>query len=143
MTTKKITRELPVQLTESQIKVRSTELAHLGVEIDAKADAHRVASKGRAKELRDLRKRQSELSKAINDGKELAEIQCEERSIFAQNKIEVIRCDTKEVVETRAMTAADRQMDMNEPAEGSKRRLGKNKDKTDAEKASPPEPEVH
>lgn len=130
---KKITRELPVLLSDNRKKKLGDELAHLTVTIDLKQDDFRATSKAKAKEIRDLKKDQSRIGKALDTGKELVEVQCEERQVFAQNKVEVVRKDTGEIVETRAMTGDERQLDITE-AGGSKKKLKGGKAAEDEEK---------
>jgi hypothetical protein len=60
-------------------------------------------------EIRPKAKRSAELVHKLDDGTELRDIKCEIREIDDTNEIEIVRLDTREVLERRTMTALERQ----------------------------------
>jgi hypothetical protein len=115
---KKIERELPVPMTDECVAVRAQELAANLNEQTAIETELAAYGADKRKRLRELRKVSKRLATAVTDHTELAMVDCEERRLFSQNTIEIVRLDTGKVVETRAMKGDERQAEINvEPAE--------------------------
>lgn len=133
MATKTIERELPIKLTEDGQEGRGHELAMIINERSAIETALAEFTTGKRKRLREIRKREKELASAIEAGVELASVPCEERMIFSTNTVEVVRLDTKEVVERRPMTADERQTSIDVGAKAERKRIKGAKADADAE----------
>ena len=123
MTTKKIERELPIKLTEDGQEGRGHELAMLINERCAIDTALAEFTTGKRKRLREIKKREKELAAAIEGGVELGMVQCEEEMVFSTNTVNVMRLDTREIVERRPMTADERQTSIDVGAKTERRRV--------------------
>lgn len=98
-------RSCPVKLTEPERIKRGDEMAACEVKIEAlKGDR---ATTGRA--IREQEKRRNELGHMLEVGVEQRELSCEWIPDYQKNVFNLTRPDTREVVDTRAMTATDRQ----------------------------------
>lgn len=108
---------LPVPLTQEQMRERADEL----VELHEKKREVEEASKASAKRYRDTKAAlELELDAAVaqlRDGTEMRTIECRQDKDFARNTITITRLDTNEVVDERAMTGADRQLEIDMPGE--------------------------
>lgn len=102
------TRELACELTQSELLARGDAMADAELRIERlKLQRGEVSDKIKAE--RALRRK---LAGAIDTGIEHREVRCVWIEDFAHNCFQLVRQDTGEVVDTRAMTAADRQEDM-------------------------------
>lgn len=101
-------RTCPVKLTEPERLARGHEMAQCEVDIEAlKGDR---ATTGRS--IREQEKRRNELGHMLEVGTEPRELACTWVPDYQKNVFNLTRPDTGEVVDTRAMTAADRQADL-------------------------------
>lgn len=96
-------------------KLNDTELLHRG---DAMADAELRIEQIKLKrsefgdKLKAERAMRRKLAGVIDSGEERRDVRCVWIEKFEQNCFELVRQDTGAVIDTRAMTAADRQTDM-------------------------------
>lgn len=125
MTTKRIERELPVRLTDKLKEERLDELPPLINERTALETELAAFTTEKRKRLREIKKSEKEIAAAVDGGVELRMVWCEERMIFSTNTIEVIRLDTKEVVERRPMTIDERQTAIDVDPKAKKTRVKK------------------
>lgn len=109
---KRIERQLPVPLPEADLHGRTEELAGLVNEQSVIETDLAAYGADKRKRLRQIRKRTRELARSISDRQELTMVPCEERRYFGQNKLEVRRLDTRAVVEQRALTGEERQLEI-------------------------------
>ena len=101
-------RTCPVKLTEPERLARGHEMAQCEVDIETlKGDR---ATTGRS--IREQEKRRNELGHMLEVGTEPRELACTWVPDYQKNVFNLTRPDTGEVVDTRAMTAADRQGDL-------------------------------
>ena len=114
--TKRVDRELPVRISEQAAEMRSQELAGLICEQTAIENELAAFGADKRKRLRALKKDVKRLATSVRDREELAMVTCEEETVFAQNKIIVRRLDSNAIVETRAMTGEDRQLEIDQAA---------------------------
>lgn len=125
-----VTRVLPVELNDKEIQERGEKLAEIeqqlqGTREDAAADAARFRERKKS-----LNEQIAKLATQINDGKESRQVECELRPDYRRNLMEIVRTDLDEVVDSRALTAEERQLELGgkskqaatetdgEPAEG-------------------------
>lgn len=105
-------RHLSVELTEDEIDDKGRELARLLV-LHERAEA---AEKDRAKAAKDAIKLQAieiaKLQHVVHNGAEVRPVEVVTRYDYVHSVARVIRVDTGETVETRAMTAAEKQEEM-------------------------------
>ena len=109
--------ELPVKLNEVQLAARARVLAKMALRaigVEGEIDEAREEARGRIKVLKEdlagIRTEVRDLARAIRRGEEPGEIRVEARVTDDNSKVDVVRLDTGEVVETRALTEEDRQM---------------------------------
>lgn len=115
-----VERNLPVQLSSEVLIEKGQELAHLGVEIEQKKEARSDAAKAAKREIDELEARRSVLQNAVASGAEECPVECRREGCWDANAIRIIREDTGEIIERRAMEADERQEDMfNEEPEAS------------------------
>lgn len=108
-TTEPFYERLPCQLDAQEVLLKSKSLAQLlcdksNVEIekkDANADFKR--------RLDVIETRVCELGLEIRTGREYRDVPCIERADYADNRVEIIRTDTGEVVRMRALEVHERQ----------------------------------
>ena len=105
----KITRELPVMLSDTQIALKADELARAVNERTRLERDLKDYAAGERKKIKDQKAKAKELAEQIESEQETAEVDCEEEHIFQQNKVVVRRLDTREIVEERPMSAEERQ----------------------------------
>jgi hypothetical protein len=136
MTKKKITRELPVKLNDTQLAIKRDELANAVTDRTQLENDLKNYAAGERKKIKDVKAKAKELAGQILAEVESVEIDCVEEHVFEQNKVIVRRLDTKEIVETRAMTADERQeplpMDVNGGAKKSTKLRAVKTDESDA-----------
>jgi hypothetical protein len=98
-------RELTCKLTQDELLARGDEMANCELSID-KLKAERRGLNG---QIADLSEQRGKLAKAIEDEEELRMVDCEWAEDLKQNCRVLKRLDTKQVVDTQPLTAADRQ----------------------------------
>lgn|SRR5678815_1682964 len=121
---KRIERELPVPLSDKAIEARAQELAGLVNEQTAIETELAAYGADKRKRLREIKKEVKRLASAIHDKCELAMVQCSEERLFDQNRLLVRRLDSHVIVEDRALSGEERQLEI-DGAAGKKTRLPK------------------
>jgi len=98
-------RELSCTLTESELLARGEAMADAELQ-EEQLKAERAAVSEQIKDQQVLRRK---LAGVIDSGTEKRDVRCAWIEDFAQNCFHLVRQDTGEVIDTRAMTADDRQ----------------------------------
>lgn len=113
--------ELPIKLSEIQIAARARVLAKMALravkvegEIEEARDEARTRIKALKEDLTGIRTEVKDLARAIRRGEESGEVKVEALVAEDNSRVDVVRLDTGEVVETRALTEEDRQMQIDE-----------------------------
>lgn len=113
--------ELPVKLNEVQIVVKGKLLANYALKsasLDAEIEDVRGVAKEQIKALKEdliaVRKMVGKEARAIRKGVEIGPLKVEARVADDNSRVDVVRVDTGELVETRALTDDDRQMQIDE-----------------------------
>lgn len=104
-------RRCPVALTEAERVARGDEMADCEVKIEALKD--RRTELGRTVRMHEQRR--NELAHALDAGVEDRDLTCSWVPDYPKNVFRLTRPDTGEVVDTRPMTAGDRQADLLTP----------------------------
>jgi hypothetical protein len=107
-----IVRSFMIPLSDSDIAVRAREVARLLRRIEEKTEERDRAKKHANGEIDELEASVKRLSNEVHDGEERREIQCERRFIYRLGVVQVVRTDTGEVVDERAMDAHERQTEL-------------------------------
>lgn len=106
-------RQCQVKLTEAERVNRGDEMADCEVKIETlKSEASELA-----RQVKSHAKRRNELGHALEAGTELRDLKCTWVPDFAKNVFRLTRPDDGTVIDTRPMSAADRQNDMFEPGD--------------------------
>lgn len=108
-----IERPLPVKLTKEELLERGDRMAECEIEIEAL----KVERSGFNRAIKEKVDRRAELAHVIDTGEEKRDVLCKWGKNFPQNCWDLIRQDTKEVVDTRPMSPADRQAEIEFPSE--------------------------
>lgn len=103
---------LDVKLTAEEKALLADKVAQLDEKLQ-KQEADKKAAADRAKAEIELTSSQmSELLATYRAGVEPREVECVETFLFATNQVTITRVDSGEVVSTRSMTSAERQVEM-------------------------------
>lgn len=103
---------LDVKLTAEEKAALADKVAQLDEKLQ-KQEADKKAAADRAKAEIELTSSQmSELLATYRAGVEPREVECVETFLFATNQVTITRVDSGEVVSTRSMTTAERQVEM-------------------------------
>ena len=120
-------RNLPVKLTKEEIdKYYKNLLDYLG-ERDSKVLEKASFTKKINSEVAEFDKKINDCRNKINSGCETKEVKIEKIKIFKENKLKVIRKDTGQTIEERALTFAERQTSI--PLKENDKKSKKEKDK--------------
>ncbi len=105
-------RQLGVQLTETELREKSRQLANTIPEIEGVERRKKAAADGFKSELERWSGVQAELSKQVDTGEELRAVACREVHDYAHKLVLVYRSDTNVMVERREMNDYEFQQDM-------------------------------
>jgi len=105
-------RQLPVKLTDAELRLRRENVVRILGEIDLQKEHFAKLKADEKAQLGDLKEHLDETLKSVRERSELRPIECEERQVFEQNAIHIIRTDTGDIVEERPMDVADRQLQL-------------------------------
>jgi hypothetical protein len=108
----RIMRELEVELTDKEKLTRNVELLEAMEHRDQLRALKSQETADRNAEIKMAEKNVKERASALRSGKEKRPVECIERQIFSQNCVEVVRSDTGAVVEKRAMTLEEREIQL-------------------------------
>jgi hypothetical protein len=107
-----VTRHISVMLSPPELAERSREAAELMAERDHTEADYRAKAKAAGKLVAAMDVKLRDLNRTIVDGEETRPVRCEVRIDRRAGKADTVRLDTGDVVETRALTAAERQMEV-------------------------------
>lgn len=113
--TQKFKRELPVELTSAEIEEKAQELARLTVEYSDTDAQRKVDHASYTLRLKSLDTQLNDVAKVIKARAVVRPVECEQRKVFEQNLVQVVRLDTGAVISERGMTVEERQGDFFEP----------------------------
>lgn len=98
------TERLVCNLTISEKIDRAQKATELLGEYGQKEREAKAAAATRSAELKELRSSLDEAGRASREGWEYREVEVRERPSRTERVVEVLRCDTEEVIRTRPMT---------------------------------------
>lgn len=127
-----VKKNLLYQFTEAELKNIGKEIAFTVGELEAVEAEKKDAMAGFKDRIDALGTRIKDAAHKINTGQEQRLIDCEVRKDFARNVVETFRLDTYGLVEERAMTVEERQIELEfqaanavpAPVEGERTMLG-------------------
>lgn len=106
----KFQRHMDCELTSAELHNRSREAADLMAERDRTEAEYKAAATIGRTEVAGMDVNLRRLARIVRDGVEARPVECEARIVGGN--VEVVRLDTGEVIETRAMTAEERQTEI-------------------------------
>lgn len=113
-------RMLPVKLTMERMVEHIHDLTRVTnsiVALESEADELARARKGVVGQVDGARDQQAEIIRTLEKGEEFQPVECVTVKLFDTNTLRVIRQDTQELVEERALTADERQAMLFEPTD--------------------------
>lgn len=111
-----IYEELPVPLTQDEIRLKGGELAAMLSDYASVEEEKKSAAKELSDKLKDIRRRMDQLGREVRTGEELRQVPCYEDKDFASNTVRIVRRDTHEVVRIRPMRPDEHQESFGEMA---------------------------
>lgn len=136
------TRGLPVSLTDEEMAERGYQLGKLEREIREREENRRSVMRDLKAQIDADRGRAVELAETLESRTEDRAVPVRIEGSFSGNVVRVVRVDTGEVVEERAMSADERaKLTQSEIPLGTKRRAAGHLSVIDADPELPPEPE--
>lgn len=109
------TKNLPCPLTDGEILHKALASADLGVEFERIDEERAASAKAYREALKDLRSRRRALDRAIRDRSEMRSVETRDIHDARRLAVDTIRLDTGEIIGSRAMTAAERQVEIPVP----------------------------
>jgi len=107
-----ITRDFPVELTQAEVMEAARALARIGTSL-SELEAEKKTAMSRFKFSKsELETQRSELSKKVETGKELREVDCYWSFDYSHQCKRLFRNDTGDEVEVRSLTADELQMEL-------------------------------
>lgn len=106
---RKITRDLPVKLTQDELAGVAKDIGRLNrerVKMEGEAKASAAQWKDR---ISGLDAQIADLADLADSGQRALPVACEERHDYRRGEVQVVRLDTGELLEARPMTPAERQ----------------------------------
>ncbi len=104
-----VDKTLPVDLTIDELEVKTQELTTAMVMLNELESEKKRSQKGYTKQIEDAEAVVNELHSIVHQRKQNLPVKCYYRFEYERGLVETVRTDTGEIVETRAMTAAERQ----------------------------------
>jgi hypothetical protein len=97
------TKEIEVELADSDYKAKSRQLAFLRVQIEELQAEKKQTDEGYKQKIGGLEEQCSELFRSIRRGRDTLELEVYERRDFDRKVVETVHADTQAVVESRPM----------------------------------------
>lgn len=122
-----IVKDLPCVMTAAEKALKSDQLVAVLGTINDLEEEKKAATAELGAKLKSEKKRGGFLAHEVRTGKEVRPIECVERNRYEDDLVDLIRNDTGEVVQTRAMDPRDRQahMDLGRTDEAREKKRGK------------------
>ena len=109
---------LAVSLTDEEVLEKARSLAHLQQELEAVEQEKKAEAQKFKDRIENIEGTIASRAKEIRDGVEFRNVECELRFDWDTNTARTVRLDTMEVINERAITAAERQMGFDADEEG-------------------------
>lgn len=110
----KITKYLKYEFTETEMKEMSANMARATIENRNAADELKAVQAQFKSRIESAKNQADELARKIDQGYEYRNTECRVERDFAAVKVRVYRTDTGEMIESRDMTAKERQLRLDE-----------------------------
>lgn len=110
--TRKSVKALPCKLSDDEVRLRGIDLAEAAKEHIDLQDAKKVTAKVFKDRIDAINKKIFELKDAVRNAVEVREIECELQYDYYMGKVTIVRMDSGEIIEVRAMTPKETQGDL-------------------------------
>lgn len=107
---KKLTRNLRWILTRDEVHAYGQELARANASKDEAEERKKEVDAQLKAEIESHSTRALNLARKINNGYEYRDVECRLDFDYKKNSVAIVRLDTMETIETRAMTDDERQL---------------------------------
>lgn len=107
-----IKRELRCKLTPEEANTKTANMLALMEDITKLESEKKAKAKMYADLIKEKKKRRDEYASDVRTGTERRQVECEEIADYRTNRVETKRLDTGEIIDTRAMTAKERQTEL-------------------------------
>jgi hypothetical protein len=104
-----IVKSLPCKLTAEELRIKGETLGRIVKTIEIVEDEKKQANSEFGDRLKELRQKLEQTSNDVVNATESREIMCTEQPDHENRMVDIIRTDTKEVVERRPMTEDEMQ----------------------------------
>jgi len=104
-----VIRNVPVTLTQDEFEQRAAELAAVNQELEALDRNRKAAASGFKGQIEKAQGRLSKLVLIVAKRAEYRDVNCSQRINPDAKIVEIVRSDTGEIVDTRALTSQDLQ----------------------------------
>lgn len=109
------TQKLPCKLTASEREAKTAELVRLEQERSAQEADKKAKVAEMNAQLKQTRAQIDERVKELDEGTELRDVEVEAVYKYGENRVDYVRRDTGDVVQSREMDAFDRQESLPDP----------------------------
>jgi hypothetical protein len=103
-------RQLPVKLTKNEVLTKGKLAAKADIALGELEDQKAEVTKDYAERIKLKRKELDQLAREIDTGTEVRPVKCTPVARWRDYMMDIVRDDTRETVESRPMTHAERQM---------------------------------
>lgn len=107
-----VTKKLAVRVSADVVERAAHEMARLYTDREALKSERRETMAEFKERMAAFDQRMGELANTVNNSTEQRDVKCRELLYVEENRIDVVRLDTGEVVDSRTATAEDRQEDL-------------------------------
>jgi hypothetical protein len=105
----KTTRKLPVFLTDAELIQRGADLSSNMKKMKVMEDERVTENDKRKSDIKLVKEIVDKLVATIAERTEERDVQCDQIPYYASGMVEIVRCDTGEVIDKRPMTDSERQ----------------------------------
>lgn len=106
---RKYKKALPVNLTADEKVANSTAAGKLTAKIERMKEKLKKRMAGAKTKIAEAETRLREMMRVCATGQQVRELDCVDIPVYAEDQVEIVRLDDSTVVETRPMTAGERQ----------------------------------
>ncbi len=105
-------RKLPVQLSDEELNSRRDDLAKANLDLNQLVQEKSQQSSGFNARIKETKNRIAELAQQISSRQKFDDVEVEDQRDEEKFMINTVRLDTNTVIASRAMTTAERQMQL-------------------------------
>lgn len=108
----KVSKHLSCLLSDQEIRTMGQELARANAQKDEAEERKKAVDAQLKSEIESHATRSASLARTINNGYQYKDVECVMRFDYVTNTVTTVRTDTGAVIDTRAMTTEERQVEL-------------------------------